>query len=164
MAKIAVDRHVGPEARDAPCRTHEIPLGQAVDPDDLPRSEGVPGESYRMLAGRYGYAAHDVLRVAAERGELAQPVVEGLPDLLAEAAFAARREQAANVGDVLLRRTRLGLLAARELDDGPAERVAAVLGGEGGGDEGGPAAAVQAWREEARAEGLAPDGLASRPA
>ena len=39
----------------------------------------------------------------------------GLPDLLAEVVHAARREQARSVADVLLRRTRLGLLAAREL-------------------------------------------------
>src|SRR5207244_4283089 len=30
MAKMTVDRLVEREARDAPCRTHEIPLGQAV--------------------------------------------------------------------------------------------------------------------------------------
>ena len=56
-----------------------------------------------------------MLALAAERGELAQPIVAGLPDLLAEAALAARREQARSIGDVLLRRTRLGLLAARAL-------------------------------------------------
>src|SRR4051794_1033196 len=164
MAKLAVDRLVDREARDAPCRTHEIPLGQAVDPDDLQRIEGVPEDSYRMLAGRYGFAAHDVLQVAAERGELAQPIVEGLPDLLAEAAFAVRREQAATVGDVLLRRTRLGLLAARELDGSAAERVAAALGRELGWDDAAQASAVEAWREEARSEGLVPDAVASRPA
>ena len=36
----------------------------------------------------------------------------GLPDLLAEVTLAARREQARSIGDVLLRRTRLALLAA----------------------------------------------------
>ena len=30
MAKMAVDRLVERDARDAPCRTQEIPLGQAV--------------------------------------------------------------------------------------------------------------------------------------
>jgi glycerol-3-phosphate dehydrogenase len=72
-------------------------------------------DPYEALASRYGHAAHDVLALASERGELAQPIVAGLPDLLAEAALAARREQARSIGDVLLRRTRLGLLAAREL-------------------------------------------------
>jgi glycerol-3-phosphate dehydrogenase len=87
--------------------------------EELPRVEGVPEHSYAALAGRYGYAAHEVLALAAERGELAQPIVPGLPDLLAEAVLAARREQARSVADVLLRRTRLWLLAAHELDGAP---------------------------------------------
>jgi len=115
MAKMTVDRLVERDARDAPCRTHEIPLGQAVAVEELPRVEGVPAESYSALASRYGHAAHDVLALAAERGELAQAIVPGLPDLLAEAVLAARCEQARSIGDVLLRRTRLGLLAAHEL-------------------------------------------------
>jgi glycerol-3-phosphate dehydrogenase len=118
MAKLAVDRLVEREAREAPCRTHEIPLGQAISVADLPRVEGVPEESYAALAARYGYAAHEVLALASERGELAQPIVAGRPDLLAEVTLAARREQARSIGDVLLRRTRLGLLAARELSAG----------------------------------------------
>ena len=54
------------------------------------------------------------LAVAAGGAALAEPIVEGLPDLLAEAVVAFRSEQAGSLGDVLLRRTRLGLLAARE--------------------------------------------------
>jgi glycerol-3-phosphate dehydrogenase len=154
MAKLAVDRLVERDARDAPCRTHELPLGLSVEVADLRRVEGVPEPTYEALAGRYGYAAHDVLAVATERGELAQPIVEGLPDLLAEAAFAVRREQALTVTDVLLRRTRLGLLAARELLDGAADRVADALGRELGWDEARVAAEIEAWREEAAAEGL----------
>jgi glycerol-3-phosphate dehydrogenase len=119
MAKMAVDRLVERDARDAPCRTQEIPLGQAISAQDLPRVEGVPEASYQALASRYGHAAHDVLALAAERGELAQPIVSGLPDLLAEVTLAARHEQARSIGDALLRRTRLGLLAARELTGGP---------------------------------------------
>jgi glycerol-3-phosphate dehydrogenase len=115
MAKMTVDRLVERDARNAPCRTHEIPLGQAIAVEELPRVEGVPEASYQALASRYGYAANEVLALAGERGELAQPIVAGCPDLLAEVALAARREQARSIGDVLLRRTRLGLLAAREL-------------------------------------------------
>ena len=162
MAKMAVDRLVERESRDAPCRTHEIPLGQAIAVEDLPRVEGVPDESYPALAGRYGYAAHDVLAIASERGELAQPIVPGTPDLLAEAALAARREQARTVGDVLLRRTRLGLLAARELTSarqsteagGPVGRVADVLGRELGWDDARRAQEIGRFAEEASAEGI----------
>ncbi len=131
MAKMTVDRLVEREALDAPCHTQEIPLGQAIAVADLPRVEGVPEDSYRALAGRYGHAANDVLAIAAGRGELAQPIVPGLPDLLAEVTLAARHEQARSIGDVLLRRTRLGLLAARELTgdrDGGTSPVRAVAG------------------------------------
>jgi glycerol-3-phosphate dehydrogenase len=157
MAKLAVDRIVERDGRDAPCRTHEIPLGMAVDAAELPRVEGVPEDAYAQLAGRYGHAAHDVLLLAGERGELAQPVLPGQPDLLAEAVHAARREQARTVGDVLLRRTRLGLTGARALcapgEQAP-ERVAAALGDELGWDAARRAAETAAFREEADAEGI----------
>jgi glycerol-3-phosphate dehydrogenase len=159
MAKMAVDRLVERDAGDAPCRTAEIPLGMAVDPRELPRVEGVPEESYAALAARYGHAAHDVLAVAAERGELAQPIVPGMPDLLAEAPFAAQREQVRGVADVLLRRTRLGLLAARDLfgpaSDAPA-RVARALAGELGWDEARVAEEQRRFQTTAEAEGILP--------
>jgi glycerol-3-phosphate dehydrogenase len=98
-----------------------------------------------------------VLATAAERGELAQPIVEGLPDLLAEAPYAARNEQALSVGDVLLRRTRLGLLAARELCDpegaGP-RRVAQALAPELHWDAGRIEDEVLGFLTEAASEGL----------
>jgi glycerol-3-phosphate dehydrogenase len=151
MAKMAVDRLVERDARDAPCRTHEIPLGQAIAAGELPRVEGVPVESYPALAARYGDAAHQVLALAAERGELAQPIVAGLPDLLAEVVLAARQEQARSIGDVFLRRTRLGLLAAREL---PIERVADVLARELGWDGERVELEIGRFAHEARAEGI----------
>jgi glycerol-3-phosphate dehydrogenase len=157
MAKMAVDRLVEREARDAPCRTHEIPLGQPVAAEDLPRVEGVPEEAYAQLAGRYGHTARDVLAIAAERGELAQPVADGPVDLLAEVVHAARREQARSVGDVLLRRTRVGLLAARQVADPsgePAERVARAMAPELGWDDARVQTEVQAFLAEADAEGI----------
>jgi glycerol-3-phosphate dehydrogenase len=155
MAKMTVDRLVEREAREAPCHTHEIPLGQAIDVEELPRVEGVPEESYAALAARYGHAAHQVLALAAERGELAQPVVPGLPDLLAEVVLAARSEQARSIGDVLLRRTRLGLLAARELPGDPVRRIAEMLARELEWDPARMSAEIERFAEEARAEGLA---------
>jgi len=158
MAKMTVDRLVERDARDAPCRTHEIPLGQAIAPEELPRVEGVPEASYQALAARYGHAAHEVLAVAAERGELAQPIVPHLPDLLAEVALAARREQARSIGDVLLRRTRLGLLAARELGgvSQPINRVADVLARELGWSAERRGREIESFAQEADAEGIMP--------
>jgi glycerol-3-phosphate dehydrogenase len=157
MAKMTVDRIVERDGRDAPCRTHQVPLGMAVDPADLPQPAGVAPDAYEQLAGRYGYAAHEVLRIAGERPELAVPVVDGRVDLLAEVAYAARREQARTVGDALLRRTRLGLTAGRDVcAEGPgvARRVADAMGAELGWD--GPRAEREAaaFADEAAAEGI----------
>ena len=124
MAKLAVDRLVERDGRQAPCRTHEIPLGAPADAASLPRVQGVAEAAYEQLAARYGHAAERVLETASGSEELAQAIVPGLPDLLAEAPFAARNEQARSVSDVLMRRTRLGLLAARELCE-PASEIPA---------------------------------------
>jgi glycerol-3-phosphate dehydrogenase len=157
MAKIAVDRLVERDGRDAPCRTAEIPLGQPVDPAQLTVPPGVAAASVERLASRYGHAAEQVLAVAAGRPELSEPIVAGLPDLLAEATFSARSEQAGTVGDVLLRRTRLGLLAGRELSDPASDapvRVARALAAELGWDEQQVQEAVAGFRDEADAEGI----------
>jgi glycerol-3-phosphate dehydrogenase len=65
------------------------------------------------------------------------------------------------VGDVLLRRTRLGLLDARRLcepnADGP-QVVASAIAVELGWDDAQVKREVEAWRELARAEGLVPEG------
>jgi glycerol-3-phosphate dehydrogenase len=161
MAKLAVDRLVEREARTAPCRTDEIPLGQAVDAGELGRVEGVPDDAYERLAGRYGHAAREVLAIAGRRGELAQPIVAGgPPDLLAEVVHAARREQATSVGDALLRRTRIGLLAARPVIDREGEsarRVAAAMAPELGWDARRADAEARAFVDEATAEGIVTD-------
>jgi glycerol-3-phosphate dehydrogenase len=97
------------------------------------------------------------LAIASGRGELAQPILPGLPDLLAEAPYAARKLQARTVGDVLLRRTRLGLLEGRALSSpgNPAVmRVARALSGELGWDRRRAAAEVERFTAEATAEGI----------
>jgi glycerol-3-phosphate dehydrogenase len=160
MAKMTVDRIVEREARDAPCRTHEIPLGQQIDPDALDRSLALADSTYAALAARYGHEAETVLRIAGERSELAEPIVDGFPDLLAEAVHAVRHEQARGIGDVLLRRTRLGLLAAREVTaTDTLERVAVALAGELGWDAARQAAEISLFRDEAAAEGIVVDAV-----
>jgi glycerol-3-phosphate dehydrogenase len=82
---------------------------------------------------------------------------------MAEVVIAARREQARSVADVLLRRTRLGLVAAPELRD--AERVSAVaraLGGELGWSEKRIEAEADAWAGVVEAEGLDPARVLAR--
>jgi glycerol-3-phosphate dehydrogenase len=157
MAKMTVDRIVERESRDIACRTHEIPLGLPAQEGDLPGVPGVDEESRESLAGRYGHAARGVLELAAERPALARRIVPELPDLLAEAPFAAAHEQALSVADVLMRRTRLGLLAAPQLAGEHAEApraVAEAMAPELGWGEQRIERELRDWRELAAAEGI----------
>ncbi len=164
MAKQTVDRVAEREGRDLPCRTADIPLGMSASPDDLaPPASLEPGQlpddAAEQLAFRYGHAARSVLALAAERPELARPIVPGHPDMLAEAVLAARSEQAATVGDVLLRRTRLALVAAPELRTADAVMpVAEALGDELGWDPGRIRDEAEAWVDELAREGCDPAG------
>jgi glycerol-3-phosphate dehydrogenase len=164
MAKQVVDRMVERQGREAPSRTTDIPLGMPAGEGDLeppPRlaEESLPDGWRELLAFRYGHAARDVLELCAERPELARPIVPGQPDLLAEVVIAARLEQARSVADVLLRRTRLGIVAAPELRvAGPAEQVARTLGEELGWSRRRVRKEAEAWAEDAAAEGIDPGG------
>jgi glycerol-3-phosphate dehydrogenase len=157
MAKQTVDRLVERAGRDAPCRTSEIPLGMEARPEDLEAGEWLSEEARHQLAFRYGHAARSVLDVAAASPEPGAPIVPGRPDLLAEVTIAARAEQARSVADVLLRRTRLGILAASELRDADSVRpVAEALGRELGWSEERMRDEAEAWVEVAGAEGVDP--------
>jgi glycerol-3-phosphate dehydrogenase len=162
MAKQTVDRLVEREGRTAPCHTAEIPLGMEARPEDLEAPDGVGEEAIDQLAFRYGHAARKVLDLARREPELAAPIVPGRPDLMAEVTLAARYEQARSVADVLLRRTRLGILAAPELRGAEAVApLAAALGTELGWTEDEVGAAAAAWPAAAAAEGVDPARAAS---
>jgi glycerol-3-phosphate dehydrogenase len=98
-----------------------------------------------------------VLKVATDSPELARPIVPGQPDLVAEATVAARLEQARSVADVLLRRTRLGVLAAPQLRDAAAVMpVAEAMGAELGWSGRRVRSEAEAWVDAAAAEGVDP--------
>jgi glycerol-3-phosphate dehydrogenase len=157
MAAQVVDRIVQRDGREAECRTDDIPLGMPARPEDLKTPVELPDGATDQLAFRYGHAARAVLDLCEERSELAEPIVPGHPDLMAEVVVAARHEQARSVSDVLLRRTRLGLVGASDLRDG--ERVNAVagaLGRELGWSGSRISVEADAWSRVAQSEGLDP--------
>jgi glycerol-3-phosphate dehydrogenase len=157
MAKQTVDRLVERDGRAAPCHTAEIPLGMQARPDDLQAPDGVGEEAIAQLGFRYGHAARAVLDLARNDPKLAAPIVAGRPDLLAEAVIAARLEQARTVADVLLRRTRLGILAASQLRDAASVRaVAEAMGSELGWSQSQVEREAEAWPAVAAAEGVDP--------
>jgi glycerol-3-phosphate dehydrogenase len=167
MAKLAVDRIVERDGREAPCRTDEIPIGQPQDPADLPVVPGIEDDSRAHLAARYGHAARDVLRLAEAAPQLARRLSPDLPDLAAEAAFAAGHEQARTLADALLRRTRLGLLDARRLaapDSESTHLAARAMAGELGWDDARVERELRDWAAVVRMEGLVPGGVPERVA
>jgi glycerol-3-phosphate dehydrogenase len=162
MAEQVVDRLIARDRREAPSRTEEIPLGLPVDPADLPVAPGVDEDVAAHLAARYGHAANQVIDIVREDPSLADPIVSDMPDPLAEVVLAARNEQAQSIGDVLLRRTRLGLVSARELVAGGGDvpmavsRVSHALAGELGWDEARRVHECEEWQRVAVAEGILP--------
>jgi glycerol-3-phosphate dehydrogenase len=93
--------------RPGPCRTRRLPLVGAAGPRAL---AAVPAPA--RLVARYGTEAPAVLRLAEHQPELAAPVAPGIRTTGAELAFAVAHEGALDTGDLLDRRTRIGLVAA----------------------------------------------------
>jgi glycerol-3-phosphate dehydrogenase len=119
-------------------RTDEEPLPGAVGwPADDDRSkvadrarslsEGrLSLESAMLLTDTYGMSALDVARLLAADPLLAEPIVSGRPELMAQVDWAVRMELANEVSDVLMRRTQLFF---RDRDQGLSgvERVGAYM-------------------------------------
>jgi glycerol-3-phosphate dehydrogenase len=157
MAEETVDRIVEREGRQAESRTDDIPLGMPAREEDLTTEIELPDGARKQLAFRYGHAARKVLDLAEERPELAAPILPGHADMLAEAVIAARSEQARTLADVLLRRTRLGLVAAAELrEEAPLRAVAEAMGGELAWSKARVKSEIAGWAEVVKREGLDP--------
>jgi glycerol-3-phosphate dehydrogenase len=104
MARDAVDA-VLPGRPSGPSRTARLPLVGAAPAQALAR---VPAPV--RLVARYGTEAPLVHGLAAQDAALAAPVADGLPTTAAEFAFAVAHEGALDPGDLLDRRTRIGLV------------------------------------------------------
>jgi glycerol-3-phosphate dehydrogenase len=128
MAEDAVDAavaHAGIVAGD--CRTRALPLLGAADRVTL---AGL--EQPARLVRKYGTDAGLVLETARSTtgltvDELLAPIADGIPVTMAELVFGVTHEGAADVDDLLDRRTRIGLIPAdRALAVPAAERALAL--------------------------------------
>ncbi len=116
MAQDAVDAALRSHGRDAvPCRTHRLPLLGAADRSTLAGLDADP-----RLVRRFGTDAPLVLANAREvtglpDAALLAPAAPHVPVTLAELVFGVTHEGAADVDDLLDRRTRVGLVPADRL-------------------------------------------------
>ncbi len=128
MAQDAVDAAVeGSSLTAGPCVTRALPLLGAA-----PREELTALELPERLVRRFGTDAALVLANAREvsgltDAELLAPVSDLVPVTLAELIFGVTHEGAADVDDLLDRRTRIGLVAIDRLAAVPAAERALAL-------------------------------------
>ncbi len=116
MAEDAVDAALGASGRPAhPCRTRRLPLLGAADRGTLAAmvSQGADAR----LVRRFGTDAGLVLQTARDAtglddATLLAPAAPHVPVNLAELVFGVTHEGAADVDDLLDRRTRVGLVPA----------------------------------------------------
>ena len=110
MAQDVLDRAIEGRGLTAQgCRTHDLPLVGA--PAGKVSVMHYPGDLPASLTARYGTEATSVMaRSRCDRP--AAPVAEGIDVTRAEFEFAVTHEGALDVGDILDRRTRIGLVAA----------------------------------------------------
>ena len=128
MAEDTLDTALGEAGIDAgPCRTRTLPLAGAAPRDRLAALELPP-----RLVRRYGTDAELVMSSAREVSglpddELLAPIAEHIPVTLAELLFGVTHEGAADVADLLERRTRIGLIREdADLARSAAERALAL--------------------------------------
>ena len=118
MAEDVLDRAVAARGLGGgPCRTRDLPLvGASVD-SAVPQRVSLPPS----LVSRYGSESSTVI-ACATCDRPTDPVADGIDVTRAEFEFAVTNEGALDVGDILDRRTRIGLVAA--------DRVRAVAAAE----------------------------------
>jgi glycerol-3-phosphate dehydrogenase len=80
----------------------------------IARNEKLSDETARHLAFNYGSNCYQIVKLIREQEHLRAPLVEGLPQILAEVVYAARTEMAVTLADALVRRTRLAILAGED--------------------------------------------------
>jgi glycerol-3-phosphate dehydrogenase len=157
MAGDAVDAVLGDAAARRPGWTAELPITGAAARSELDAlaarlggTHGLDDATARALVDRHGTEAEAVLELGRRRG-LRGPLIEGLPFLEAEVAWAVERELAMSLDDVLARRMRLAH-ERRDRGEAVAPRVAELMAACLGWDAAQQAREVATYLETAHRE------------
>lgn len=126
-------------------------LAKHASPSGTTRVKRAEAGSWKLEAGAdplalYGRRAAEVRALIDADASLGTPICEHNPEALAQVAYAVEREDAATLGDVLLRRLPCGWSACHALDG--AERAALVMATRLGWDEARVVAEVASYRLE----------------
>ncbi len=168
MAENGIDlaeRRLAKEDRQSPrrSRTARTPLsGGELERSDLAKlavrladENELPMATAHHLVFNYGSEAAQIVALIDEDADLRLPLVEGLPNIAAEALYAVRCEMALTVTDVMTRRTRLAMVAGAAAMDG-AVGVAEIMGRELGWSEEERRQQIEDLRQELLLEYLTP--------
>lgn len=140
--------------------TARLPLIGAAGHDTVLEARNtfpsVPVHTAEHLASRYGGEARALMAMIEKDPALAEPLVDGLAYVEAEAVFAARHEMACSVTDVLSRRTR-SLILGRDDSLDAARRTAELIAPELGWDAERVDREVEAYEQLVLAERVAAD-------
>jgi len=140
MAEDSIDAILGTAAKTRPSTTAELPIIGAAPRAELDalaarlaKEWGITPEAALSLVDRHGTESTGVLELG-RRHDLVRPLVDGFPYLEAEVAWAAEKELALSVDDILTRRIRLAP-ELRDRGESIVPRVAAIAGHVLGWDE-----------------------------
>jgi glycerol-3-phosphate dehydrogenase len=112
MAQDAVDRALAVSGLTAaPCRTASLPLIGAASRDELARVDA-PERLVRRFGTEAPLVVSNALDLGLSRDDALAPVSPAIPVTLAELVFGVTHEGAADLDDLLDRRTRVGLVPA----------------------------------------------------
>jgi glycerol-3-phosphate dehydrogenase len=80
------------------------------------RNYALSDSQVRHLVGLYGTKSQEIFQWLKSHPDLSDPICPHHPDIKAQLLYSVDREMAVSVGDVLLRRTLIGLTGCRGLD------------------------------------------------
>lgn len=83
------------------------------------RNYALSDEQVRHLVALYGTKSQEIFQWLKSTPELREPICQHQPDIKAQLLYAVEREMAVTVGDILLRRTGIGVTRCRGLDCAP---------------------------------------------
>ena len=127
MAEDAVDKAVTVAGLSAaPCRTRRLPLLGAGSRDELATIDA-PDRLIRRFGTEAPLVVANALTHGLTRGEALATVSPAIPVTLAELVFGVTHEGAADVADLLDRRTRVGLVPADRAVAEPLARRALAI-------------------------------------